>query len=92
MTKTLVDINPNLIVSDAQRDSIQKLVTCMKPLKMGVESLCRRDTTLVKADGIFMFMMAEMEKQDTVLSREMGLALQHRFTERRLRDTVSLYR
>ena len=47
---------------------------------------------LLKADAIFGFMFSEMEKQDTVLSREMAEALKNRFTERRQRAIVSLYR
>lgn len=92
VTKTLININPGLIISGEQLSLIKQLTSCLKPVRMGVESLCQRDTTLIKADGIFSFMMDELIKHETPLSREMRDALQTRFTERRQKNIVSLYR
>lgn len=38
VTKTLVDINPRLNISDGQLNLIKQLTSCLKPVKMGVES------------------------------------------------------
>lgn len=92
VTKTLIDINPALIISNEQLVLIKQLSACLKPVKMGVESLCKRDTTLTKADGIFIFMMNQLSKQETPLSQEMRDAIETRFTQRRQKNLVSLYR
>ncbi|XP_030578053.1 zinc finger BED domain-containing protein 4-like [Archocentrus centrarchus] len=92
VTKTLVDINNALIITNEELALIQQLSSCLKPVKMGVESLCNRDTTLVKADGIFIFMIDQLTKQDTPLSLEMRDAIERRFMERRQKNLVSLYR
>lgn len=92
VTKTLIDINPALIMANDELAHIKQLSSCLKPVKMGVESLCKRDTTLIKADGIFIFMMDQLSKQETPLSLEMRDAIVSRFTERRQKNLVSLYR
>lgn len=92
VTKTLVDINNALIISNLELALIKELNSCLKPVKMGAEALCNRDTTLVKADGIFIFMIDQLTKQHTPLSLEMRDAIERRFVERRQKNLVSLYR
>ena len=92
VTKTLIDINPALIITNEQLALIKQLSSCLKPVRIGVESLCKRDTTLIKADGIFIFMMDQLSKQETPLSLEMRDAIETRFTQRRQKNLTSLYR
>ncbi|XP_073715766.1 uncharacterized protein [Misgurnus anguillicaudatus] len=92
VTKTLIDINPALIITSEHLALIKQLSSCLKPVRMGIESLCKRDTTLIKADGIFFFMMDQLSKQETPLSQEMRDAIETRFTQRRQKNIVSLYR
>ncbi|CAL9683679.1 unnamed protein product [Knipowitschia caucasica] len=86
VSKTLIDINPALIITNEQLALIKQLSSCLKPVRMGVESLCKRDTTLIKADGIFFFMIDQLRKQETRLSQEMRDAIESRFTQRRQKN------
>ena len=92
VSKALVDIQPSLIVTDYELTSLKELASCLKPLKMGVKSLCERGTNLLKADGVFKFILSELEKQDTPISWDMTDAIRTRFGDRRLNNIVSLYR
>lgn len=71
VTKTLIDINPALIITNEQLTLIKQLSSCLKLVRMAVKSLCKRDTTLIKADAIFVCMMDQLCKQETPLSQEM---------------------
>ena len=92
VSKALVDTKPSLLVTDDEMTSIKELASCLKPLKMGVKSLCERGANLLKADGVFKFILSELEKQDTAIARKMTDAIRTRFGERRLNNIVSLYR
>lgn len=92
VSKALVDIKPSLIVNDMELETLNELASCLKPLKMGVKSLCERGTTLLKADGVFKFILSELEKQESTISRDMAEAIRTRFGERRQSNIVSLYR
>uniref|UniRef100_A0AAV2MI82 Transposase n=1 Tax=Knipowitschia caucasica TaxID=637954 RepID=A0AAV2MI82_KNICA len=64
VSKTLIDINPALIITNEQLALIKQLSSCLKPLR----------------------------KQETRLSQEMRDAIESRFTQRRQKNLVSLYR
>ena len=92
VSKALVDIRPSLIVKDDELSSLKELASCLKPLKMGVKKLCEHGANLLKADGVFKFILAELDKQHSVISQDMMEAIRTRIGDRRLSNIVSLYR
>lgn len=73
VTQSLIDINPSLIIINKELTLIKQLSSCLKPVRMGVESLCKQDTSLVKADGIWNGMMDQLSKKETPLSLPFSL-------------------
>lgn len=92
ISKALIDIQPSLILNDEEVKRLKELSSCLKPVKMGVKTLCERGTTLLKADGVFRFILSELEKHNTTICRDMHDAIKTRFQDRRQNNIVSLYR
>jgi len=67
VTKALIDTQPLLILNEEELKRLKELSSCLKPLKMGVKTLCERGTTLLKADGVFRFILSELEKHDNTI-------------------------
>ncbi|KAF2890486.1 hypothetical protein ILUMI_15687 [Ignelater luminosus] len=63
--------------SDEEWFMINNLIVSLQPFKLGVEALCRRESTT------FRFILDKLQKQDTVLSNQLPKSLRERIQERR---------
>ena len=81
--KAMIDIGEPDCVSDADFTTIKEIVGTLEPVKLAVEALCRRDTTLLSADAALKFCIVNLEKQRSELAKVMASSLRNRVKERR---------
>jgi hypothetical protein len=48
--KSLIDLNPGLTLNVSELEMISNIVSTLEPVKLAVETLCRRDATLLSAN------------------------------------------
>ncbi|GBN32255.1 hypothetical protein AVEN_159821-1 [Araneus ventricosus] len=80
--KALIDIGSDTTFSDLEWLKIKDLIENFQPIKLVVEALCRRDSTLLTAKTTLKFILEMMVTQDTMLSAELYEALRVRIKER----------
>lgn len=81
--KALIDVESEIKFSDIEWSKIKDLIDSLLPLKLAVEALCRRDSTLLTAETTLKFVSEKLLTHDTVLSNELYEALHTRIKERR---------
>lgn len=81
--KAMIDIGEPDSISDADFTTVKEIVGTLEPVKLAVEALCRRDTTLLSADAALKFCIVNLEKQQSELAKVMASSLRDRVKERR---------
>lgn len=81
--KALVDIDPDLRLTQDDFKLISDIGKALKPVQLAVEALCRRDANLVTADTILMFSLNQLHQQDSSVSNKLFEAMKNRIHERR---------
>jgi hypothetical protein len=81
--KALVDLRMSALVSDEECVTVQETVSALEPVKLAVEALCRRDTTLLSGEAAIKFCVLQLRKQKSELATSLVAALRKRITERR---------
>ena len=91
--QTLADLNNDFIITDQDFDTLEMIGKSLKSVKMAAEALCRRDATLLVAEGIFRFLLEQLQRHyHNWLSQALYVAILKRVQERRQRNVVSLMR
>ncbi|KAJ8720677.1 hypothetical protein PYW08_006142 [Mythimna loreyi] len=81
--KALIDIGSDLKFNDLEWSRIKDLIDSLQPFKLAVETLCRRDSTLLTAETTLKFVLEKLLTYDTALSTDLSEALHARIKERR---------
>lgn len=84
------DINSEIIFSQDEWTTLNELHEILDIIKIVVETLCRRDVTLVTADVAIKYALKKLQKMNTALSSEMERSLKKRYMERRLIEAATL--
>lgn len=90
VSKALIDIKSEIHFSDEEWSKIYDLKMCLEPVKLGLEVICRRESTLITAETTFRFILEKLDKQSTVLSTNLATALRERIGQRRTNVTGTL--
>ena len=94
ITIALVDCNQELVTFDLQKpevDAISHLVTSLEPVKFGAEKqLGDRTSTLLSAEGIFSFILNELELLNNLISIKLHVAIIKRIEKRRNSNLVGM--
>ncbi|GBN15837.1 hypothetical protein AVEN_248238-1 [Araneus ventricosus] len=80
--KALIDVGSDTKVSNLEWSKIKDLIESLQPFKLAVETLCRRDSTLLTAETALKFILEKLLSQDTMLNAELSEALRVRIKER----------
>ena len=88
--KALIDHGDQFEFSEAELALLKSIVDALCPIKVSVLALCQRDQNLLKADVTLSFMLEKLEEQDTLIARDLKLALRERISQRRNAVLVSL--
>lgn len=81
--KALIDIKSDVKFTDHEWSIMKDLIASLQPFKLAVETLCRRESTLLTADTVLKFIIDKLDQQDTVLSTDLSDALRVKIKERR---------
>lgn len=84
ISKALIDIKSEIYFADEEWSKINDLKLCLEPVKLGVEVICRRDSTLSTTETTLRFILEKLDKQSTLLfGTDLVTAFRKRITQRR---------
>ena len=82
--KALVNLNLHMYYfSDIDIDLLLTTINALRPVKVSVDALCRKDANLLIADTTFVFMLDNLKKQSSEFSRRLQNFLLQRILKRR---------
>lgn len=90
--KALLDLSIAHNISETEFLFLDRLKCALEPVKLAVEALCRQDATLLSAEGIFRFLIVEIQKRRSTLANDLLCAIKNRIQQRRQHDLVNLMR
>ena len=90
--KALLDLSIAHDITQAEFLFLDEMKAALKRVKLAVEAMCRQNTTLLTAEGIFLFLIREMKKQRTTLAKKLLSAVKNRIQQRRKNDLINLMR
>lgn len=76
--------------SSSYDDVLLDIVNTLEPLQEAIIALSQCDTNIMIAEGAISFVLDHLNSRNTCLSRKMFDALLQRYSQRRLKDLVSL--
>jgi len=82
LQKALIDLGQSAELTDADFTAVSEIVSCLEPLKVAVNALCRRDTNLISAQAALQFCIIQLQKQNSELARTVAEVLEKRVKER----------
>lgn len=88
--KSLADLNLSFMLSEETIATAQDILDILQPIQVAVETLSRRDTIVLTAEGIMKFLFKSIEKVDSPMANEMINALKQKLGLRRNKVLVSL--
>ena len=92
ISRALLDLSIEDDMSAAEFSFVNELKCALEPMKLAVEALCRKDATLLTAEGIFQFLFLELKKRKLSLAKDLLYALRNRIRQRRQHNVVNLMR
>ena len=90
--KTLLDLSIEHGISTTEFLFLNELKCALEPIKLAVEALCRKDATLLTAEGVFQFLFVELEKRKSSLAEDLLCAVKNPVQQRRQHEVVNLLR
>jgi len=69
-------------VSEEDFKTIQEIANALKPVKLGVEALCRKNASLLTANAVMKFIIQKLKQQENLISSSLLSSLLGRFRER----------
>jgi len=81
--KALIDVKIEISFTKEELDIVSFIIAALAPVKRSVEALCSRETDLYQADITLEFMLDELSKQESFLSKKLKTALLNWISERR---------
>lgn len=88
--KSLADLNLSFMLSEETIATTQDILDILQPIQVAVETLSRRDTTVLTAEGVMKVLFKSIEKVDYPMANEMINALRQKLGLRRNKVLVSL--
>lgn len=90
ISKALIDSGKSISVSEREIEAFSSVVSSLHPIKLAVERLSHRDATLLPAEGVFTFILNELNALETSFSNELIQSVQKRFQQRRDKNLIGL--
>ena len=93
ISKALIDIGSTEKIDLIDWNILENICQCLKPIEIAVSALCRRGATLLSAEGVYRFLMDQLDKNSSIsFCQELKSTLEMRFRERRQVNIVDLHR
>ena len=90
ISKALLDLSVEHDISTAEFLFLNELKCALEPIKLTVDALCRKDATLLTAEGTFQFLFFELKKRKSSLAEDLLCSVKKRIQQRRQHDVVNL--
>ncbi|GFS80610.1 uncharacterized protein TNCV_3870311 [Trichonephila clavipes] len=90
ISKALIDIKEEQMMVNVEFETMTTIVKGLKPVKIGLEKLCSRNATLLTAEGVFSFVIGELNEQNSEFAKNMKYSLIQRINERRNVNLIGL--
>ncbi|GFS97607.1 uncharacterized protein TNCV_4488441 [Trichonephila clavipes] len=90
ISKALIDIKEEQMMVIVEFETVTTIVKGLKPVKIGLEKLCSRNATLLTAEGVFSFVIGELNEQNSEFVKNMKYSLIQRINERRNVNLIGL--
>ncbi|GFT53265.1 BED-type domain-containing protein [Trichonephila clavipes] len=81
ISKALIDIKEEQMRVNVEFETVTTIVKGLKPVKIGLEKLCSRNATLLTAEGVFSFVIGELNEQNSEFAKNMKYSLIQRINE-----------
>ncbi|GFS51938.1 uncharacterized protein TNCV_2968611 [Trichonephila clavipes] len=75
---------------NVQFETVTTIAAGLKPVKIGLEKLCSRNATLLTAEGVFSFVIGELNEQNSEFAKDMKYSLIQRINYRRNVNLIGL--
>ncbi|GFT42079.1 uncharacterized protein TNCV_1668691 [Trichonephila clavipes] len=80
--KALIDIKEEQIMINTEFETVTTIVASLTPVKIGLEKLCSPNANLLIAEGVFSFVIGELNEQNSEFVKNMKQSLSQRINER----------
>ncbi|GFV74980.1 BED-type domain-containing protein [Trichonephila clavipes] len=88
--KALIDIKEEQMMVNVEFETVTTIVKGLKLVKIGLEKLCSRNATLLTAEGVFSFVIGELNEQNSEFAKDMKYSLIQRINARRNVNLIGL--
>ncbi|GFW36146.1 uncharacterized protein TNCV_4930081 [Trichonephila clavipes] len=75
ISKALIDIKEGQMMVKIEFETVTTIAAGLKPVKIGLEKLCSRNATLLTAEGVFSFVIGELNEQNSEFAKNMKYSL-----------------
>ncbi|GBM43007.1 hypothetical protein AVEN_88608-1 [Araneus ventricosus] len=90
ISKALIDIKEQKNLANVDFETLTVTVAGLKPVKIGLEKLCSRNATLLTAEGVFAFIIGELNQQNSEFAKNMKCSHVQKISERHNVSLVGL--
>ncbi|GFX10524.1 uncharacterized protein TNCV_2583461 [Trichonephila clavipes] len=90
ISKALIYIKEEQMMVNVEFETVTTIVKGLKPVKIGLGKLCSRNATLLTAEGVFSFVIGELNEQNSEFAKNMKYCLIQRINERRNVNLIGL--
>ncbi|GFW60027.1 uncharacterized protein TNCV_4864821 [Trichonephila clavipes] len=88
--KALIDIKEEQMMTNVEFETVTTIVAGLRLVKIGSENLCSRNGTLLTVEGVFSFVIGELNEQNTEFVKSMKYSLTQRINDRRNVNLIGL--
>ena len=89
-SKVLFDLSIEHDILTVEYLFLHELKCALESIKLAVDALCRKDATLLTAEGISQFLFFELKKRKPSLVEHLLCCIKNRIQQRRQHDMVNL--
>ena len=89
ISKALLNLSIEHGISTTEFLFLNDLKCTLEPIKLAVEALCRKDPTLLTAEGVFQSIFEELEKRKSTLAEDLLCAVKNRVHATRVAESES---
>ena len=86
----LIDLNESFDLTETDLEKINEIIEALKPVKLAVQKLCKRECTLVQAERVLELTMIALSKQTTDIAEQIYEGFVQRVIKRRNSKMIHL--
>ncbi|KAI6658832.1 hypothetical protein LOD99_15157 [Oopsacas minuta] len=88
--KALLYFGEHICLSDQEIAAISSIVEALNPIKIALETICRRDTNLITTEATIKFLLEDIQKSNTNYHAQILEALSQRMVQERYTEVSAI--